>query len=417
MVCRSDEERSRSEIKVSANNRIQSFHRRSCPSRNISEKHLQIFKLWTLFLKLKRDSLKIRVRKWKFLMIGVIFNFRSVVFSMSKFDGFLYFSVFKNSISTRANWTPNALAVKIHRLEPSPLVVMLTRTHLQGCKYAPLDVQNWNKQRFNTVPSIWWQRETIQCPRYLRWRISCRRTFERNSRPGLKCLLNETVEQNGRRVYRKSNKWKLKFEKNSFRMLKVNSPPNCSSADAWNVSLSWRRTTHWYIPLSSRLTLDMISVSPNRADCGNCLPSLYHVMCCKPVDMPLLVITHRNSAVPPICTLNTFGTMSTCSGDVIVSLNSALASPPAFDAEHLYVPASSAVTASIANTGPRRRTRGPLMTENDSMPVFKNHLKWEETKRKMKTNGNVETGQKGRKRFVSKSISNLLTLFAWRRRY
>lgn len=321
----------------------------------------------------------------------------SVFFTIQKF------------ISTRANQALNVLAVKIHRLEPSPLVVVLTRTiaHTQGCKYAPLDVQNWNKQRFNTVPSIWWQRETIQCPRYLRWRISCRRTFERNSRTGLKCLLNETVEQNGRCVCRKSNKqmelqWKTKWnlEKNSFRMLKVNSPPNCSSAVAWNVSLSWRRTTHWYIPLSSRLTLDMISVSPNRADCGNCLPSLYHVMCCKPVDMPLLVITHRNSAVPPICTLNTFGTMSTCSGDVIVSRNSALASPPAFDAEHLYVPASSAVTASIANTGPRRRTRGPFMTENDSMPVLRNHLKWEETK-KMRTSG------KGRERERAKKDVNV----------
>lgn len=170
---------------------------------------------------------------------------------------------------------------------------------------------------------------------------------------------------------------KVEFRKRiQFRMLKVWTllPPNCNSADAWNVSLSWRRTTHWYIPLSSRLTLDMIRVSPNRADCGNCRPSLYHVMCCKPVDMPLLVMTQRNSAVPPMWTLSTFGTMSTCSGDVIVSRNSALASPPAFDAEHLYVPASSVVTASMANTGPNRRTRGPLMTANDSIPVFRNHL-------------------------------------------
>lgn len=161
-------------------------------------------------------------------------------------------------------------------------------------------------------------------------------------------------------------------------------PPNCNSADAWNVSLSWRRTTHWYIPLSSRLTLDMISVSPNRADCGNWRPSLYHVMCCNPVDMPLLVMTQRNSAVPPMCTLSTFGTMSTCSGDVIDSRNSALASPPAFDAEHLYVPASSVVTASMASTGPNKRTRGPLMTANDSMPVFRNHLQWK--KKRDKTN-------------------------------
>lgn len=82
--------------------------------------------------------------------------------------------------------------------------------------------------------------------------------------------------------------------------------------------------------------------------------------------------------------LNTFGTMSTCIGDVIVSRSSALASPPAFDAEHLYVPASSDVTASMANTGPKRRTRGPLMTENDSMPVFKNHLQKKKQKRKIR---------------------------------
>lgn len=113
------------------------------------------------------------------------------------------------------------------------------------------------------------------------------------------------------------------------------SPPSCSSAVAWNVSPSCRRTTHWYIPLSSRPTPVTSSVSPISPEFGSCLPSLYHVMCCIPTGCPLLLTTHRNSAVPAIWTLSTLGWTSTCSGEVTVSRSSALASPPAFDAEHL----------------------------------------------------------------------------------
>ena len=44
---------------------------------------------------------------------------------------------------------------------------------------------------------------------------------------------------------------------------------------------------------------------------------------------------HLNSAVPPICTLKTDGDTSTCKEVTTTRRNSALASPPTFDAEHL----------------------------------------------------------------------------------
>lgn len=153
-----------------------------------------------------------------------------------------------------------------------------------------------------------------------------------------------------------------------------NLPPNCNSAVAWKLSPSRRLTTHWYIPLSSRPTSDINRVSPDRLDDGNWRPSLYHVICCKPIGNPLLVTEQRNSAEPPIWMLNILGITSTCKGAVIVNRSSALASPPVFDTKHLYVPASSLVTASIANTGPSTRIRGPLITVSDSMLLFENHL-------------------------------------------
>lgn len=52
----------------------------------------------------------------------------------------------------------------------------------------------------------------------------------------------------------------------------------------------------------------------------------------------------------------------------------ALASPPVFDAEHLYVPPSSAVTASMAKIGPSKRTLGPLNTGSGSIPLWVYHL-------------------------------------------
>lgn len=138
------------------------------------------------------------------------------------------------------------------------------------------------------------------------------------------------------------------------------------------------------MPLSSRPTSVISNVSPVRPD-GNWRPSLYHVMCCKPIDIPLLVTEQRNSADAPIWTLIMLGTTSTCNGAVMVNRSSALASPPVFDTRHLYVPASSLVTASIANTGPNNRIRGPLMTDSDSILLFENHLKWEFKEEKKKS--------------------------------
>lgn len=48
---------------------------------------------------------------------------------------------------------------------------------------------------------------------------------------------------------------------------------------------------------------------------------------------------------------------------------------PAFEAEHLYTPASSAVTASIAKTGASRRILGPVNTGRGSGPLCVYHLK------------------------------------------
>lgn len=153
-------------------------------------------------------------------------------------------------------------------------------------------------------------------------------------------------------------------------------PPSCSSADAWNESPSCRRTTHWYIPLSSRVTPVTCRVSPTRPELGSCRPSLNHVICCGPAFIPLAVTRHRNSAVPPIWTLSTFGDISTWIGVDTVSRRSALASPPAFEAEHLYTPPSSLVTASMASTGPSSRIRGPDETGIGSGPLWVYHLKW-----------------------------------------
>lgn len=69
--------------------------------------------------------------------------------------------------------------------------------------------------------------------------------------------------------------------------------------------------------------------------CLKCQLTLNHVICCKPTGAPLLVTIQRNSAEPPICTLRMFGVISTCNGVATVNLSSALASPPALEAEHL----------------------------------------------------------------------------------
>uniref|UniRef100_A0A182ITV6 Uncharacterized protein n=1 Tax=Anopheles atroparvus TaxID=41427 RepID=A0A182ITV6_ANOAO len=128
------------------------------------------------------------------------------------------------------------------------------------------------------------------------------------------------------------------------------------------------------MPLSSRVTPVTCSVSPTRPELGSWRPSLNQTMCCGPADIPFAVTRHRNSAVPPMCTLSTFGEISTWIGVDTVRRRSALASPPAFDAEHLYTPPSSLVTASIASTGPSSRIRGPDETGIGSGPLCVYHL-------------------------------------------
>lgn len=64
--------------------------------------------------------------------------------------------------------------------------------------------------------------------------------------------------------------------------------------------------------------------------------TLIHVMWwCDTIGIPFELTTHRNSAVAPIFTLITFGTISTWSGVETVSRSSAFASPPAFATVHL----------------------------------------------------------------------------------
>ncbi|KNC27485.1 hypothetical protein FF38_06638 [Lucilia cuprina] len=75
----------------------------------------------------------------------------------------------------------------------------------------------------------------------------------------------------------------------------------------------------------------------------------------------------RNSAVPPIWTLRTFGCTSTCIGVATDRRSSALASPPTL----LATPESSPVTASMANMGPSKRMRGPLRTGRGPGPLWK----------------------------------------------
>lgn len=66
-------------------------------------------------------------------------------------------------------------------------------------------------------------------------------------------------------------------------------------------------------------------------------------------------------------TLRTLGIISTWTGVETVSRNSAFASPPAFATAHLYEPASSDVTASMARIGPKSRTRELLSTGRGSL--------------------------------------------------
>lgn len=78
-------------------------------------------------------------------------------------------------------------------------------------------------------------------------------------------------------------------------------------------------------------------------------------------------------------TLSTDGITSIWSGVATANLNSAVASPPVLLTTHLYVPASSAVTASMANIGPNRRTRELVNTGNGSFDPLKVYqlMKWE----------------------------------------
>lgn len=151
-----------------------------------------------------------------------------------------------------------------------------------------------------------------------------------------------------------------------------------------------------YNTLSSRPTSVINNESPERLEDGNWRPSLYHVMCCNPIDIPLLVTEQRNSADAPMWTLIIFGIISTCNGAVMVNRNSALASPPVFETRHLYEPASSLVTASIANTGPSTRIRGPLITDSDSMLLLENHLerKWKWKWNNINLNNSIYTRTK-----------------------